>query len=214
MTNEKWRKYQAWLNYPASLTSKDESRRKEAREYISKATQGFDKNWEILVLGCGDGYEVKMIKEAGFNKIKGITFADQEYQNARTMGLEEEVVQGDIHELPFANEIFDAVISKETLEHLLSPFIALCEINRVMKIHAKFVHYIPTGSDKQRDWYHLNCFPEYIWIDLMHKTGFEVKKVFSDIAQLRYEGNKLKNKDSINEAELYDLGLYMARVRQ
>ena len=53
-----------------------------------------------------------------------------------------------------------------------------------------FVHYIPTGAIKQSYGYHLNCFPDWVWVDLFTKAGFEVTKVSDDLDQVRYEGYK------------------------
>lgn len=122
------------------------------------------------------------------------------------------MVQGDIHELPFEDDYFDHVISKETLEHMISPTIALFEINRVMRKGGTFVHYIPSGIDKQRDWYHYNCYPDWLWADLMYKAGFQLKSISEDIKQLRYEGLKTKVAGWLDRP--YDLETYLKSIRR
>lgn len=191
MTQEKWKSYLDMANQPDSLTSEDNRRRAEALYFTVFATDGWDKTKKLLVLGCGDGYEVSLLKEAGWEDVKGITFYDGEYENAKKMGFSGIVVQGDIHEMPFGDEEFDYIISKETLEHMISPFIALCEVTRVMKKEARFVHYIPEGEAKQSDWYHYTCAPAWLWKDLMTKAGLNVSSVKTHIEQNCYEGYKI-----------------------
>lgn len=190
------------LKYPASLTSQSEERVKEAIVYCQEATKGFGKNKKLLVLGCGDGYELEVLKGLKFQNVTGITLEDEEYASAKARGLN--VIQADIHDLPFEDGEFDYVISKETLEHLLSPFLGLEEINRVMKRDGYFVHYIPCGYKKQIDWYHIFCGPPAIWLDWFHKTGFRVDSVYESIQQNRFSGQKIRDFDSV-EQDLYDL---------
>lgn len=190
MTDEKWKAYQNRLKYPPSLTSEDELRKAEANYFVAWATRFWDKDKKLLILGCGDGYEVKMALQQGWKEVKGITLHEQEYENVKKQGLEAYVVQGDMHDMSFGDEEFDYVISKETLEHALSPYIVLCEINRVMKQEGKFCHLTPEGEQKQSEWYHTSCFPPYVWIDLMNKTGFVVEENGNAIMQNFYKGHK------------------------
>jgi len=211
MNNLKWDFYHQSLNFPPSLTSKSEEKKIEAQEYIAKATQGFDKSKKLLVLGCGDGYEIKLLLDLGFKNVKGIisAFTQGEIDSVIAAGLGKEIEFGDIHDMPFDSDEFDYVISKETLEHLLSPYIALYEINRVMKVGASFVHYVPEGLIKQVDWYHLNCYPRWLWLDLLHKTGFSVDCITPDIKQIKYVGYKKQLPEKIS---LYNLEGYLTRI--
>ena len=205
MQNKKWQQYLFSCNYPPSITRSSVDLCKEAREFTQRATRDFDNTGRLLVLGCGDGYELDFLKRIGWKDVTGITLLKEE------VGDRSDIVQGDVHELPFKDEEFDYVISKETLEHFIAPPIALMEINRVMKTGGRFVHYIPTGVKKQRDWYHYGCFPDWVWVDLMYKAGFEVQRVSEGIKQLRYEGYKAKEPNWMTE--LYNLEEYVKRIR-
>lgn len=125
-----------------------------------------------------------MLKKSGFKEVVGVGLLDEEIKDR------DDVIKSDIHEMPFEDEEFDYVISKETMEHMLSPMVALFEINRVMKTKGKFVHYISTGITKQRDWYHTSCFPDWVWADLMLKAGFRLSEIREDIMQIKYSGFK------------------------
>lgn len=189
MMEAKWNHYIALAKQPASLTSQDERRRVEAEYFTVFATQGWDKEKSLLVLGCGDGYEIHCLKRQGWKYVKGVTFYEEEFAAAQELGVKDDVIKADIHDLPFLDRKFDYVISKETLEHLISPFVGLCEIHRVMKDVSRFVHYIPEGAAKQSDPYHYMCAPDWLWIDLMQKAGFEVS-VTRQLDQNKYEGYK------------------------
>lgn len=143
----------------------------------------------------------------GWADVSGVTLLEEEAKND-VKGM----VCGDIHDLPFADGEFDYVVSKETLEHLISPTIGLSEINRVMKLGGKFVHYIPSGMEKQRDWYHYNCFPDWLWVDFFYKGGFEVESIIKDIQQLRYEGTKMKPAGWMTRP--YDLNAYYNGIKK
>jgi SAM-dependent methyltransferase len=50
---------------------------------------------------------------------------------------------GDAHRLPFADGIFDFVISKDTLEHFVDPWSAVQEVRRVLKEGGHFLIWVP-----------------------------------------------------------------------
>lgn len=190
MTNEKWQKFLGAVDYPPSLTTEDPLRVKEAEYFVAWATRYWDKSQSLLILGCGDGYEVRAALDQGWQRVKGITWHPREYENVKKQHLEERIVQGDIHEMPFSDGEFDCVISKETLEHLISPYIGLAEINRVMRKEGKFCHLTPEGEQKQSEYYHYHCAPPWMWKDLMEKTGFVVEEIGNAIMQNFYRGYK------------------------
>jgi len=76
----------------------------------------------ILEIGAGDGLGRQVIEKKG-NKWVG---ADIKYCSQLT-------VIADAHHLPFKNATFDGVVTIATFEHLYNPWLALAEINRVLK---------------------------------------------------------------------------------
>ena len=52
-------------------------------------------------------------------------------------------IKGDIHELPFSNESFDALICKSVLEHVENPHKVIAELYRVLKPGGKGFLYVP-----------------------------------------------------------------------
>lgn len=156
---------------PDSLTSTDAARMRSVEDGLRSAPT----NWtglSVLVLGAGDGHEVKVAEyELGWCAT-GLTFLQGEADAAKGA-----LVVGDVHDLPFADKSFDCVYSKEVMEHSPCPFLALLEINRVLRPGGEFCHLIPWGWDKQRDWYHFSCLPPEVWCDLHRKAYMTVQSV-------------------------------------
>jgi SAM-dependent methyltransferase len=50
---------------------------------------------------------------------------------------------GDAHRLPFKDASLDMVISKDTLEHFLDPWVAAKEVHRVLKREGRFIIWVP-----------------------------------------------------------------------
>ena len=55
----------------------------------------------------------------------------------------EPTIMGDSHILPFRDETFDLVISKDSLEHFYRPWDAIREVHRVIKRGGLFIIWVP-----------------------------------------------------------------------
>lgn len=167
---------------PSSFTGEEERR----RESVTK--HGLDlvpKEWnwrgrEVLILGCGDGYEIKYARQHLGWEATGLTFLPLEMQRVDELyNCSKYAIQADMHDLQGIRRNFHHVYSKECLEHSPCPILALIELNRVIRLGGSFFHLIPEGWDKQRDWYHFSCFPDWVWCDLFRKAGFEVIEILA-----------------------------------
>jgi ubiquinone/menaquinone biosynthesis C-methylase UbiE len=96
----------------------------------------------VIDLGCGTGNVVKWLNEHGHNAI-GITYNHNEIAHANNEG-NTNVFYGDMHELQYEDNSFDAVLSFESIEHVHAPYIALNEMKRICKPNGKIVVYIPS----------------------------------------------------------------------
>jgi len=112
------------------------------------------------------------MREQGIEAV-GITNEETEWKSSNA-----HVVLGDMHDTPFKNKEFDAVWSRETLEHSPAPYILLRELARVTKDDGEFAHFISLGMEKQRETYHFSCFPDWLWYDLFNKSGWTVDKIY------------------------------------
>ena len=175
---------------PSSLTA----RASNAPEKIESATKhglllvpDDLRGKRVLILGCGDGYEVEYAcNDLGWNAI-GVTFHTDEIKHRCCDPSR--MVNCDLHALDLPDASFDFCYSKETLEHVACPMLALIEMNRVLRPNARFFHLIADGWAKQRDWYHLSCFPEWLWCDLFRKAYCHVEQVsgFPDSERCEFE---------------------------
>jgi len=189
------------LGNPKSGTSEDEGRIRETTKSMRDRMADWDRNGRLLILGCGDGVEIDYAKELGFKNIVAITRHDEEYNKEKYP----EMFDFDMHDFPDDIEPFDYVYSKETLEHSFAPYILLCELNRVMKVGAKFCHLIAEGMEKQGEWYHVSCFPAWVWVDLFRMTDFATEKLLLADGETGYVGYKHQDKDLNKPLERYSL---------
>lgn len=88
----------------------------------------------VLDLGGGKGMLRQSLEELGY---RYINFDIQSFQNGELSLI------GDAHALPFHCGVFEIVISKDTLEHFLQPWIVVREVYRVLKDGGRFVIWVP-----------------------------------------------------------------------
>lgn len=108
---------------------------------------------KVIDLGCGTGNVVKWLNTKGHDAI-GITYNHNEVKYANENLDNPNIFWADMHELPYGDDIFDAVLSFESIEHVHSPYIALNEMKRVVKPGGKIVVYIP-GTKWIECWHHI-----------------------------------------------------------
>jgi ubiquinone/menaquinone biosynthesis C-methylase UbiE len=77
---------------------------------------------KLLDIGAGNGTLTKIMAKMGFD-VTGIDFSPLPGTDT---------IQADAHDLPFPVGRFDVVLSTNSFEHVASPFVALCEMNRVL----------------------------------------------------------------------------------
>jgi len=202
-------KYMVGADNPASLTSQDEEKKKEAWQYLNLIPEDL-RHGKLLIIGAGDGYEIEVAEQLGFSEVKGLVYLEKEKTS-------DKLIIGDMHELPFPDKEFDFVYSKETLEHAIAPYVVACEINRVLKINGKFCLATSGGLRKQREWYHYSCFPIFIWMDLFHKASLEIEKIMVDgyieFHNNIFFGSKIVDKDILKPTEMYSLEDYINGIK-
>lgn len=105
----------------------------------------------IADLGCGVGHLVEHFRKEG-KYAEGITYQPREVEAAAKRGVA--IVEGDLHQLPWPDEHFDAVVCWDAFEHCIAPLIALKEAHRVLQPRGKALYFIP-GQIWQNTEYHL-----------------------------------------------------------
>jgi SAM-dependent methyltransferase len=126
------------------------------RDHLSNQPPGDILDW----LTCLDGYALNL--GAGGTSIKLDNCVELEHAIFRNTD-----VVADAHSLPFANDVFDAVVTFNTFEHLSDPVQAAREVCRVLKpggkviLHTAFLqpvheaphHYYNTTEYGLRRWF-------------------------------------------------------------
>lgn len=88
----------------------------------------------MLDLGGGRGILRSAIEQRGFLYVN---LDIQSFEN------KEPTIIGDAHCLPFLDNSFDVVVSKDTLEHFAEPQRAVNEVHRVLKFDGYFIIWVP-----------------------------------------------------------------------
>ncbi|MFH0713092.1 MAG: class I SAM-dependent methyltransferase [Candidatus Micrarchaeota archaeon] len=90
---------------------------------------------KVLELGCGDGKTLSSLVSRGF-KVTGIDISPSAVELAKEkVGKKAKLIVGDVCDLPFAANSFDAVVAVHVLDHLSEKErkVAVSEIQRVLK---------------------------------------------------------------------------------
>lgn len=85
----------------------------------------------ILDAGARDGWTVELLHSLGYTQAVGVELLPEyvAYCKARNRS----VVQGDLHRLEFADDLFDFVYCRHSIEHCLDPIAVLNELTRVTR---------------------------------------------------------------------------------
>ena len=135
--------------------------------------QHYDK---ILDIGCGDGWGANYLKERFTAKeAHGITISETEKQWAQDSYPDIQVKVMDAHDLQYPDAYFDLIVSRDSFEHLLSPFLALNEMWRVSKLGALLMIAVPLGFWRTWD-EHLLVPDQEQMTHLLKLSGFELLK--------------------------------------
>lgn len=147
----------------------------------------------VLVVGSGEGYEVRWLKEQGFSAI-GITNSQEEIKGAHEK-YQISLKKADMHRLPFKNESYDCLYASNILEHSVAPFIALREWHRVLKKKGWLILVMPS-KEWLRQYYHFSVLTHSQTKELLYKAGFKL-----------LAGPEMKSKIRLKKGDIfYDLG--------
>ena len=113
-----------------------------ARAWAAFFRETFPEPIEILDDGTGPGFFPAILAPMG-HQVTAIDYSEGMVERARArfeaLGLNVNVMRGDAQRLPFADECFDAVVSRNVLWNLDDPARAYGEIHRVLRPGGKVV---------------------------------------------------------------------------
>jgi len=124
---------------PPQLEAEHRARYEMARDYIAGG--------RVLDLGCGTGYGSGILLEKAM-EVVGIDLSDEaiEYANEKYKSQGLEFLAGDVTNLQFENDSFDAVVCFEVVEHIENAGTLLDEVSRVIKDEGLFIVSTPNGA--------------------------------------------------------------------
>lgn len=125
---------------------------------------------KILEVGAGGGYIVKRLREMG----RDIVGQDISEASCKAYDL----VWGDMHDLPWDDNIFDVVIAKACLEHTLSPRMVVREIWRVLRPNGLLLADLPQSREDVA-WTnraHFISLTPNQWNSMLKMNGFHVNE--------------------------------------
>ena len=171
MDNEKWQKYLGEEPYACGQESID--RPYEEKVVLSARVLAFvpDRAKDVLVVGCGDGTEVKWLKDRGYN-VRGITRNQSEVVNAKKR-YSVDITAGDMHELPFEEEKFDCIVAKDVFEHAIAPTIVMREFHRTLKKDGLLIMTMPS-MEWAKEFYHHSFLTHKQMKIMFDKHSFDV----------------------------------------
>src|SRR6266567_3075771 len=106
--------------------------RKQARELAA----GLPPGARVLEVAPGPGYLAIEMARLGSHVVAldiSQTFVEIAGENARNAGVKVDVRQGDVAQMPFANESFDLVVCQAAFKNFTLPHSALAEMHRVLR---------------------------------------------------------------------------------
>ncbi len=111
---------------------------------------------EVLELGCGTGFFLLNLKQAGVVDVGHVTdlspgMVKEAVRNAATLGFDVEGRVADAEQLPYPDATFDLVVGHAVLHHIPDVELALREVLRVLKPGGRFV--FAGEPTRVGDWY-------------------------------------------------------------
>lgn len=154
-----FRKYSEMFQHIAGMEFNSE----EVKFYFHQTGLG---GTDFLDVGCGDSLFIKKYLEE--NSPEKIDYVGLDLFTKR-----KDVVQADMHDLPFKKETFSDVLMMNVLEHSVAPFIAIHEAHRVLKKRGILHILLPVGLGHELfDEEHFIVPSEIQINNLLSKAGF------------------------------------------
>lgn len=138
---------------------------RDSSELMSEISNYLKTSGKVLDLGCGPRDQAAPIEYLGHQYV-GI-----DYSNTAADIL------ADAHTIPFKDETFDCVLSYAVLEHLHNPFVAITEIERVLKPGGVYVGTVSQGEPFHGSYFHHTSWGMISLISSVSKL--EIKKLWS-----------------------------------
>ncbi|MEZ4103684.1 MAG: methyltransferase domain-containing protein [Candidatus Paceibacterota bacterium] len=102
-------------------------------------------NGHLLDVGCGSGAAMIDLQKMGW-KVTGIDFDPNAIHNAKQKGLN--VYLGDLKQINFPDNSFDAILMSHVIEHVPNPIETLKECHRILKHNGHLIAITPNADSR------------------------------------------------------------------
>lgn len=149
-------------------------------EIMSKYCYG-----KVLDVGAGQGSVTQALTRNTF-VIEDITAIEKSYYNIRHLrkiGIRN-IISFNIDQYPFplASETFDTIICTDVIEHLLSPYLLLTEIHRLLKPNGNLILVTPDARRAPITTPHIHYFSPATIECMFKRTGYyRIKRIYNGI---------------------------------
>lgn len=148
-----------------------------------------DRNCSILDLGCGHGSLLFVLRQCGYNKLRGVDTSPEQVAAARRLGIvevEEGDILGTLAATPAAS--LDVVIAFDVIEHFSkNELIPLVDaVLRVLKTGGRWIIHVPNAESpfsariRYSDFTHELAFTRISLDQLLRASGFTRVDCFED----------------------------------
>jgi len=173
---EKWEKYRnVTVEEYMDLTLNQEKRQREvSTEDWNKIKEHIPKDSKCLDIGCGGMWFCSHLYDEGWKDITGMSVDIRDLVSVERDGSSLNTIKADACNMPMESETFDFVWSRQTFEHLMSPWLGINEVYRILKPGGKFMLILPTDDDIMiYGASHLYVMGDRQWKNLLEKVGFK-----------------------------------------
>jgi 2-polyprenyl-3-methyl-5-hydroxy-6-metoxy-1,4-benzoquinol methylase len=139
------------------------------------------KGKRVLDIACGTGYGSQMLRRAGAIAVVGVDISHTTVQYARKHYQEPSVefVCADAEQFE-CRDLFDVVVSLETIEHVPHPDNFLARLRSLLTMDGELLLSAPLGETRHIDPYHLHAFSQEDVFALLKTAGFMVNRHWRD----------------------------------
>lgn len=152
---------------------------------ILQTIESFKKSGKILDVGIGTGLFLRLAKKHGWQTF-GVDASNYAYNRVRKYG--HKLFKGDLEDVDFENNLFDAINMRHVIEHIPDPKKALIKAYKILKPGGIICIATPDSFGFHakifgKDWphlslpYHLHFFSKNSLSKLVEDSGFEVLQI-------------------------------------
>lgn len=171
--------------------------------WIKRQLKKIPKGKRILDAGAGEQQYKKYCKHLVYTSQDFCQYdVHDERVGLHTKGWDTSKIDivSDIINIPVKNEVYDAVLCTEVLEHIPNPIAAIGEFSRILKPRGKLILTAPFCSlTHMAPYYYSNGFSEYWYREIMSQHGFEIEKIEYNGNYFEYFAQELRRVKSMKD---------------